>query len=112
MTKVTDLATAVASIPSGSHIAVSGFATARCPMAFSHEVIRQGIKNLTISQCVGGMEADLLVGAGAVERIIYGGGSRGRSGQHFCIQRAIEAGTLKREELSSLSMTSFSVFKE
>lgn len=105
MTKVTDLASAVASIPAGSHIAVSGFATSRCPIAFSHEVIRQGIKNLTISQCVAGIEADILVGAGAVDRIVYGGGSRGRSGQHSCIQRAIEEGELEREELSSLSMT-------
>lgn len=105
MTKVTDLTTAVASIPPGSHVALSGFATSRCPMAFSHEVIRQGIQNLTVSQCVAGMEADIMVGAGAVDRIVYGGGSRGRSGQHYCIQRAIEAGTLMREELSSLSMT-------
>ena len=101
MTKVTDLATAVASIPSGSHIAASGFATARCPMAFSHEVIRQGLKDLTVSQCVAGMEADLLAGAGVLSRIVYGGGSRGRSGQHYCLNRAIEASTIKREELSS-----------
>lgn len=105
MPKVTHLADAVSCIEPGSHIALSGFATARCPMAFSHEVIRQGIKNLTVSQCVAGMDADILVGAGAVERIIYGGGSRGRSGQHYCLVRAIEKGTLMTEELSSLSMT-------
>jgi acyl CoA:acetate/3-ketoacid CoA transferase alpha subunit len=74
-------------------------------MAFAHEVIRQGKKKLTVSQCVGAIDADILVGAGAVERIIYGGGSRGRSGQHQCLNRAIESGTLAREELSSLSMT-------
>jgi acyl CoA:acetate/3-ketoacid CoA transferase alpha subunit len=51
------------------------------------------------------MEADILVGAEVVERIVYGGGSRGRSGQHHCICRAIEQGTLITEELSSLSMT-------
>jgi acyl CoA:acetate/3-ketoacid CoA transferase alpha subunit len=44
------------------------------------------------------------VGAGAVARIIYGGGSRGRSGQHHCLNRAIEQGTLVAEEYSSLSM--------
>lgn len=105
MSKVTTLTDAVATIPSGSHVALPGFATARCAMAFAHEVIRQGIKRLTVSQCVGAMDADILVGAGAVERIIYGGGSRGRSGQHHCLNRAIENGTLAREELSSLSMT-------
>lgn len=105
MTKLSSLAEAVASIPSGSHIALSGFATARCAMAFAHEIIRQEIHKLTVSQCVAGIDADVMVGSGVVERIIYGGGSRGRSGQHACICRAIEQGTLATEELSSLSMT-------
>ena len=105
MSKLTSLKEAVASIPSGSHLALSGFATARCTMAFAHEIIRQGTNRLTISQCVAAIEADLLIGAGAVERIVYGGGSRGRSGQHHCICRAIEQGSLITEELSSLSMT-------
>jgi acyl CoA:acetate/3-ketoacid CoA transferase alpha subunit len=73
-------------------------------MAFAHEVIRQGIRGLTISQCVASMDADILVGGGAVERIVYGGGSRGRFGQHHCINRGIEQGTLVAEEYSSLSM--------
>jgi acyl CoA:acetate/3-ketoacid CoA transferase alpha subunit len=105
MSKVSTLSDAVASIPPEAHVALSGFATARCAMAFAHEVIRQGIKKLTVSQCVGAMDADILVGAGAVDRIVYGGGSRGRTGQHFCINRAIEQGTLATEEFSSLSMT-------
>lgn len=105
MTKLATLAEAVASIPSGVHVALSGFATARCPMAFAHEVIRQGIKDLAVSQCVAGMDADILVGAGAADRIVYGGGSRGRTGQHHCLGRGIENGTLITEEFSSLSMT-------
>jgi glutaconate CoA-transferase subunit A len=105
MSKVTTLAEAVSSIPSGNHVALSGFATARCTMAFAHEVIRQGTKKLTVSQCVGAMDADIMVGAGVVERIVYGGGSRGRTGQHHCINRAIEQGTLSTEEFSSLSLT-------
>lgn len=105
MSKLSTLGEAVASIAPGTHVALSGFATARCAMAFAHETIRQETKNLTVSQCVAAIEADMLIGAGAVERIVYGGGSRGRSGQHQCICRAIEQGTLITEELSSLSMT-------
>jgi acyl CoA:acetate/3-ketoacid CoA transferase alpha subunit len=105
MTKLTTLADAVASISTGSHVALSGFATSRCNIAFAHEVIRQGINGLEVSQCVAGIETDMLVGGGAVSRIVYGGGSRGRSGQHACICRAIEQGALKTEEYSSLSMT-------
>jgi glutaconate CoA-transferase subunit A len=105
MKKVVNLAEAVASIPSGSHIALSGFAITRCTIAFACELIRQGIKDLTISQCVGAMDADLLVGAGAVKQIIYGGGSLDRFGRLACVNRGIEDGSLIAEEYSSLSVT-------
>lgn len=104
MDKLVTLSEAVATIPSGSHIALSGFAITRCCMAFASEVIRQGIKGLTISQCVGAMDADLLAGAGALERIIYGGGSLDRFGRLAGVNRGIEEGTLVAEEYSSLSM--------
>src|SRR5512137_1524822 len=104
MSKVTTLAEAVTSIPSGSHVALSGFAITRCAMAFAREAIRQGLKGLTISQCVGAMDADLLVGGGAVDRLIYGGGSLDRFGRLACVNRGIESGMLKAEEYSSLSI--------
>jgi len=104
MTKVTTLADAVASIPTGAHVALSGFAITRCAMAFAREIVRQGIHGLTISQCVGAMDADLLVGAGAVERFIYGGGSLDRFGRLACVNRGIENRTLIAEEYSSLSV--------
>ena len=104
MNKVTTLADAVASISSGAHIALSGFAITRCAMAFAREVLRQGLTGLTISQCVGAMDADLLVGAGAVERLIYGGGSLDRFGRLACVNRGIEDGSLIAEEYSSLSV--------
>jgi acyl CoA:acetate/3-ketoacid CoA transferase alpha subunit len=105
MSKLTTLAEAVASVPSGAHLALSGFAITRCTMAFARELIRQGIKGLTISQCVGAMDSDLLVGAGAVDRIIYGGGSLDRYGRLACVNRGIEDGSLRAEEYSSLSVT-------
>jgi acyl CoA:acetate/3-ketoacid CoA transferase alpha subunit len=104
MTKLSTLTDAVASIPDGAHVALSGFAITRCTMAFAAELLRQGIKALTVSQCVGAMDADLLVGGGAVERIIYGGGSLDRFGRLNCVNRGIEGGTLIAEEYSSLSM--------
>jgi acyl CoA:acetate/3-ketoacid CoA transferase alpha subunit len=104
MSKVSTLAEAVASIPSGAHVALSGFAITRCTMALVREVIRQGIKGLTVSQCVGAMDADLLVGAGAVARIIYGGGSLDHFGRLACVNRSIEDGSLTAEEYSSLSI--------
>jgi glutaconate CoA-transferase subunit A len=104
MNKLSSLSDAVSSIPSGSHVAVSGFAITRCAMAFAREVIRQGIRNLTLSQCVGAMDTDLLVGGGAVERLIYGGGSLDRFGRLACVNAGIENGSLRAEEYSSLSI--------
>jgi acyl CoA:acetate/3-ketoacid CoA transferase alpha subunit len=102
--KLSTLSAAVASIPAGAHLALSGFAITRCTMAFSREIIRQGINHLTISQCVGAMDADLLVGAGVVDRLIYGGGSLDRFGRLNCVNRGIEEHTLAVEEYSSLSV--------
>ena len=105
MTKVSSLSEAVASIHSGAHVALSGFAITRCTMAFAREVIRQGIKKLTISQSVGAMDADLLVGGGAVARLIYGGGSLDRFGRlRVCVNAGIESGSIRAEEYSSLSI--------
>ena len=73
-------------------------------MAFAREVIRQGLKESTLSRCVGAMDADLLVGAGAVNRLIYGGGSLDRFGRLACVNRGIEDRTLKADEYSSLSV--------
>jgi glutaconate CoA-transferase subunit A len=105
MNKLSSLSEAVASIPSGSHIALSGFAIARCTIAFAHEVIRQRIKGLTLSQCLGGMDTDMLVGAGAVNSLIYGGGSLDRFGRLECVNAGIENGSLHAELYSSLSIT-------
>lgn len=104
MSKLVTLAEAVKSIPNGAHVALSGFAITRCNMGFAREVVRQGIGGLTLSQCVGAMDADLLVGAGAVKRLIYGGGSLDRFGRLACVNRGIEDGSLIAEEYSSLSV--------
>ncbi len=105
MTKLASLSEAVGSIPSGAHIALSGFAITRCAMAFAREVIRQQIKGLTLSQCVGGMDMDMLVGAGAADHLIYGGGSLDRFGFLASVNAGIEKGLLRAEEYSSLSIT-------
>jgi len=105
MKKLASLSEAVDSIPSGSHVALSGFAISRCATAFAHEVIRRQIKGLTLSQCVGGMDTDMLVGAGAANHLIYGGGSLDRFGFLACVNAGIENGSLRAEEYSSLSIT-------
>ena len=70
--KVTTLAGAAALVSDGAHVALGGFAIARNATAFARELIRQGRRGLTLSQGICGLESDLLAGAGAVERLIYG----------------------------------------
>lgn len=105
MDKTCSLTDAVKSIKSGSHIALSGFAITRCNIAFASEIIRQNIHDLTLSQCVGAMDTDLLVGAKMAKRVIYGGGSLDRFGRLSRLNRAIENGTVVADEFSSLSIT-------
>lgn len=98
------LAEAAALVQDGDHLALSGFSIARNAVAFSRELIRQGKRDLTLSQCILGLDSELLVAAGLVRRVIYGGGSLDRFGQLACVNRAIEQGTIVAEYLSSLAV--------
>ena len=102
--KLVSMAEAASSIPNGSHIALGGFAITRCVIAFVHEMIRQKKRDLLVSQCIVGMETDLLVGAGCVSRLIYGGGSLDRFGLMETINRAIARKDVTIEEYSSLAI--------
>jgi glutaconate CoA-transferase subunit A len=67
--KLCTLAQAAQHIPSGCRVAFGGFAVYQKPMAVVHEMIRQGIRDLTLVGCVNSIEADMLVGAGCVARL-------------------------------------------
>jgi len=102
--KVKNAAEVVRTIPNGSHIALGGFAVARNVITVVHELIRQQKRDLTLSQCVMGMDTDLLVGAGLVGRLIIGGGSLDRFGPAHCVNRARETGAVVSQDYSSLSL--------
>jgi acyl CoA:acetate/3-ketoacid CoA transferase alpha subunit len=102
--KVAGLADVVRSIPDGAHIALGGFATARNPIAFVHELIRRQKTGLTLSQCVMGMDTDLLVGAGLVRGLVIGGGSLDRFGPVRCVNRARESGAVRSIDSTSLAV--------
>jgi acyl CoA:acetate/3-ketoacid CoA transferase alpha subunit len=104
MSKVRTLAEAAALVKDGDHVALSGFAISRNAVAFSHELIRQGRRDLTVSQAIVGLDADVLVGAGCVRHLIYGGGSLDRFGLVEQINRAYEQKRISTESLSSLAV--------
>jgi len=102
--KLKSAAEVVRTIPDGSHIGLGGFAIARNVITVVHELIRQRRKNLTLSQCVMGMDTDLLVGAGLVSRLMIGGGSLDRFGLVHCVNRARKSGAVVSLDYSSLSI--------
>src|SRR3972149_3538454 len=79
--RLVTLKEAAALVPDDAVVALGGFAIARNAIAFVNDLIRQGRRGLTVTQTIVGMETDLLVGAGCVERLVYGGGGLGWVGQ-------------------------------
>jgi len=73
--KIMSITDAIKLIPDGAQVALGGWVINRCVIALTHEMIRQKKRNLIVTQGVGAMDADLLVGAGCVKRYIYAGGS-------------------------------------
>jgi len=103
--RLVTLKEAAALVPDGATVALGGFAVARNAIAFVNDLIRQGRRHLTLTQTIVGMETDLLIGAGCVEKLVYGGGSLDRFGQVACISRAVEGGSIRVESYSTLTMT-------
>lgn len=102
--KIASLSDAMALVHDGDTVALAGFSLTRNAIAFTHELIRQRKRDLTLSACILGLEADLLVGAGSVRKVIYGGGSIDRFGQLQRVNAAIEEGAIIAEYASSLSI--------
>jgi glutaconate CoA-transferase subunit A len=93
--KLTDLSTAARKVPSGSSIAIGGSIIRRQPTAFARELIRNGIKNLTIYGYPCGLATDMLAGVGAVKRIeaVYTG--LFEYGMAYNIRRGVESGAIE-----------------
>lgn len=103
--KVAPLHEAVDAVRDGSQVALTGFAITRNCIAAAHALIRSGRRDLHLSQVIGGMETDLLAGAGCLRRLTYSGGSLDRFGPLHAVNRAIGEGSLEVDEYSSLSLT-------
>lgn len=67
--KLCGLKEAAALIEDGARVALGGFSVHNHPMAFIYELIRQGVKDLTIVGITNGNDVDILVGAGCVKRV-------------------------------------------
>lgn len=93
-------------VPSGSTLGLGGLMLRRHPMALIREIVRQGIDDLTLQTWVGGIDVDLLVGAGAVRRVEAAYEGLGPLGSAPNVRRAAEAGQLELEDFSESTMIS------
>lgn len=90
----------------GATIGMGGQNINRCPMALTHEVIRQGIGGLRVVGCNLSLPLDQLAAAGLVARTEQGSGNLERYGVLFAWRRAVEAGRIEVRDYSHLAMAS------
>ena len=94
--KVISLRDAGASVPDGSTVAVGGLSYFGAPMALVRELVRRRTRDLTlITAAVTSIQADLLIAAGAVRKIITPYVSFEELGLAPAFRKAIERGTLE-----------------
>lgn len=98
--KVTTLPDAMSRIRSGSTVAIGGSLLRRQPMAAVHEMIRQGVTDLTLLTWATTLATDMLAAAGAIRRWegIYAGFFRHGLAPNF--RRAVEAGKIETHDYS------------
>jgi glutaconate CoA-transferase, subunit A len=68
-------------IRDGMTIAIGGFINSSHPMALVRQIIRRGVKNLTVvGAASGGLDLDLLIAAGCVKKLV----TTYMGGEHYC----------------------------
>ena len=93
--KVMTAADAAAMIQDGAHVGVGGGMTMN-PMPVIREVIRRGVRGLTLTPVLtGGYVADLMIGAGCVETVQFPQIVLDEFGLAPCFRRKVERGELK-----------------
>ena len=101
--KLTDLSSAARLVKSGSSIAFGGSIVRRQPVAFARELIRYGVKDLTIIGFPCGLATDMLAGVGAVKRVeaVYTG--LFQFGMAFNIRRGVESGQIEMKDFPEIA---------
>jgi glutaconate CoA-transferase, subunit A len=103
--KLVTLREAAASVPDGAMLALGGFVVARASAAFARELVRQRRRGLTVTQAIVGFDTDILAASGAIDKLIYGGGSLDAFGLVIAINRLIEQGRLAIEAYSTMTVS-------
>jgi glutaconate CoA-transferase subunit A len=100
--KLQPLEDAMGLVEDGMRLALGGTAVHQHPMAAVRELVRQGRRGLHLVGCLNGIEADLLIGAGAVDTIETSYVGLEEFGLAPNFRRAVESGRLRVSEFSEL----------
>jgi glutaconate CoA-transferase subunit A len=107
MNKVTTMKAAISEhVNSGDFLFIGGY-VCRPPTAAIHEIIRQGITDLTITRSNAADDFDMMIGAGVVKRFISTFLSLGIYGLGRCYRRSLEKSIphkIEVEEYTNLSL--------
>src|SRR5262245_65457610 len=92
MTEITTLAEAIRSlVRPGDAVALEGF-THLIPFAAGHEIIRQGIKDLTLIRMTPDLLYDQMIGSGCARRLVFSWGGNPGVGSLHRLRDAVEQG--------------------
>lgn len=106
MNKLLPLSEAISNyVHNGDTIYAAGF-THLIPFAAGHEIIRQGIKNLTLARATPDLIYEQMVAAGCARKIIFSYVGNPGVGSLRIIRAEMEAGRLEWEEYSHFGMIS------
>jgi glutaconate CoA-transferase subunit A len=89
----------------GDTVYAAGF-THLIPFAAGHEIIRQGLKDLTLARATPDLIYDQIVAAGCARKVIFSYMGNPGVGSLRIIRAAVEAGRLEWEEYSHFAMIS------
>ncbi|QIO24961.1 CoA transferase subunit A [Haloarcula sp. JP-L23] len=103
-TKVRDLSAAIGMIEPGSSIAMGLALEHAIPFAAGHELIRQGIDDLTLVGPISDLLFDQLVAADLVDRVRAAWVGNVSAGTGYNFRRAVEDGDLEVENHSNFSI--------
>jgi glutaconate CoA-transferase subunit A len=93
---VTDAAGALEGLQDGATVGLGGILTSGHPMTLVRELIRRGLRDLTVVAPVAGLDADLLIAAGCVGRLVTSYvGAEGLAGVGPAYRAAALAGTVE-----------------
>jgi glutaconate CoA-transferase subunit A len=87
----------------GQTVFVGGFGHA-VPFALGHEIIRQGIGDLTLCRSGADILFDQMIAAGVVRRVIFGYIGNPGIGLGHAFRRAVKEGEIELEEWTNFSM--------